>query len=286
MRRIKRKFLPYPTTIDEWTLEQGLRQVEMLRAVGCDVRGTSVLELGTGWKPVIPLIFRLAGCDRLILVDSQRLLDRNLMIGIIQNLAGYKDMIAARLGLPVERIEQRLTLSDARSLDAIFHGLGIEYRAPYDARDTRLPDGEVDVVISRAVLEHIPAPVIADIFRESNRILTNGGHMCHIVDNSDHWAHNDKSITLVNFLRFEEQFWKLCAINPLDYQNRLRHFEYLRIARETGFEIALDRSSADQEQVQNLKQMQICSRYRDTPLEELAIMTSYFVASKPATIRQ
>jgi hypothetical protein len=69
-RRLKRRFRPYPTDIPAWTLEEGLRLLEMLREARCEVRGATVLEIGSGWRPIIPLLFSLAGAARMVLVDS------------------------------------------------------------------------------------------------------------------------------------------------------------------------------------------------------------------------
>jgi hypothetical protein len=44
-----------------------------------------------------------------------------------------------------------------------------------------------------------------------------GGYMCHVIDNTDHYAHDDKSINYVNFLQFEDWQWRLLTINPFAY---------------------------------------------------------------------
>lgn len=281
MRELKRKFFPYSPLIDEWALEQGIRQIEMLSSEGCSPDGKIVLELGTGWKPVIPILFFLSGSKRLILVDRQRLLDRNLMLGVLNNLLLHKAKLSSRLGIQVEDIESRLRIGVNRSFNEILGHFNMEYLAPYNILGTILPEQSVDIIITRAVLEHIPSKTIKEIHRIFKRVLKDDGKICHVIDNSDHWEHGDKSISRLNFLRFSDHVFKLiCMFNPLDYQNRLRHFEYIELLNESGFKVVCDRSQVDEEALYDLRSIKICKRYRRIPFEKLAILTSYIIASK------
>ena len=54
------------------------------------------------------------------------------------------------------------------------------------------------------------------------------------IDYSDHYAHTDDSISLLNYLKFNDKSWKRYN-HDCHYQNRLRHYDYLRIFKETGF---------------------------------------------------
>jgi SAM-dependent methyltransferase len=278
LRRVKRRLVPYPTTLDPWVLEQGLRQIELVRASGLEPRGRTVLELGSGWQPVIPLLFRLAGAARVIMMDSQRLLDHALLAGTARNLAGYSAQIARRLGVSAAEIEAALAVPEQADFDALAHHFGLEYRAPADAAASGLADASVDIVISRAVLEHVPPPTIERLFREFHRILAPDGRACHIIDNSDHWSHGDNGITAVNFLRYPDWVWPLFNVNPLDYQNRLRHHDYLRLLRETGYRVIVDASKPDPVAVSAVRAMRLAKRFRRALPGHLGVLTSYVVA--------
>ena len=80
------------------------------------------------------------------------------------------------------------------------------------AATSDLPDASLDVVTSRAVLEHVPPDVIQDIFNESFRLLNANGLACHIIDNSDHWQHGDLRLSRVNFLRFSDFTFRLTCM--------------------------------------------------------------------------
>lgn len=278
-RKLKRRFLPYPAAIDPWTLEQGLQQVELLRSAGFDFRGKTILELGTGWQPIIPLLFRLAGVGEVLMVDAQRLLDVRLLRETAQNLTEKRRLIADRLGMSEGEVVRCLAIEPAADLEHMLVSFRLRYLAPADAGALGLPSGSIDAVTSRAVLEHIPPTVIARLFAEFARLLRPRGMMCHMIDNSDHWEHGDKSISRVNFLKFEDSVWRITLLNPLDYQNRLRHFEYLALLQQAGFRVVKDASVPDTDAMGALEHMRICSRYSDAPREQLAILTSNLVAT-------
>ncbi len=206
IRLAKRKFIPYDGAVDPWTVEQGLRIVEMLRTSGTRIEGATALELGSGWRPVIPLILRAAGARRVYMVDAEQLLDERLLSDTARHLREKAPMLSQRLQVPVESIRATLSSVEGAGLEKATNALGLVYLAPADARRLALEPGDVDIVSSRAVLEHIPREVLEAIFAEFARILVPGrGVMCHIVDNSDHWAHIDKRLSMVNFLAINGQ---------------------------------------------------------------------------------
>jgi SAM-dependent methyltransferase len=283
LRALKRRVSPYPTDVPGWTLEEGLLQVEMLRAAGLDLRGKTLLEVGTGWRPIIPLLFSLAGCGRVITVDVQRLMDLPTFAGTARNLAAHAPLIAARLGLAEGEVREALSAGGAGDLEGALRRFRLEYRAPFDLTAGGLPDGSVDVATSRAVLEHVPPATLRSVLAAVYRALRPGGLTCHAIDNSDHWSHSDRRLSRVNFLRYGERtFALLCRFNPLDYQNRLRHFEYLALFRELGFEIVAERAEPDRAALEALMTLPLAERFRAVPHDELAKTDSYIVARKPA----
>ena len=275
LRQLKRRIKPYPEQIDEPTLEQGITQIRMLREANCDPAGKDVLELGTGWQPVIPLLFHVAGARSVTMIDSQRLLDARLLRATCANLSDYSKEIAVGLGMDVSTVASKLEPGDATDLRSLLARLNLEYRAPYDICGGGVNPAVIDIVISRAVLEHIPHPVLKQIARAFHRILRPGGMMCHVIDHSDHWEHQDSRLSPLSFLRYSAKtFAWLCAMNPLDYQNRMRHIEYIRLFERAGFEVVADESLADQRALQDLERLKIHPDFQQYPPEELAILTS------------
>lgn len=284
LRSLKRRFRPYPTAIPPWTLEQGIRQIEALRGAGCDLRGKRVLEVGTGWQPILPLLYHLSGASEVLLVDLQRLMDRETFLGTAHHLREHSALIASRLGLSEVEVERALTLEETPdSLEAACRRFRFDYRAPYDLTRQELPPQSVDVVYSRTVLEHIPPDVLRRLLAALLPVLKRGGYACHTIDNSDHWSHCDQSISPVNFLRYSDPaFAWLCRFNPLDYQNRLRHSEYVQIFRELGYSVEWEARDICPRAMEALATLPLSGRFRGMALDDLATIDSYFLARRPA----
>jgi hypothetical protein len=100
------------------------------------------------------------------------------------------------------------------------------------------------------------------------------------VDNSDHWQHGDRSISRVNFLRFSDSVFRWTYLNGLNYQNRLRHSEYVQMLRRAGFEILRDDKDVDSGSLEALKTLPLDDRFRRFTAEDLATLSSYLVARK------
>lgn len=283
LRTIKRKLIPYPAKLDLETFDNAFEMIAMLEQAGMHPRGNVLLEVGSGWRPIIPLIMRLAGADRVYLVDAQRLLDIHLLRGIARELCERADTIAARLGTDAAHVRAALDCPADASLAELLEHFRLVYLAPADATALALDDGSIDIAISRAVLEHIPPPTLGHIFTELHRVLKADGGMCHIVDNSDHWWHRDARLSRVNFLRYSESRWRWFAINPLDYQNRLRHSDYLRLARQAGFQIAEDRSVPDARALAELQHLRVDRTFAAYRPDDLAVLISRFVARAAAS---
>jgi SAM-dependent methyltransferase len=162
---------------------------------------------------------------------------------------------------------------------------GFVYLAPCDCRGLPLESSTLDAITSRSVFEHIPPPVIKDILKESYRLLTPGGLVCHFVDNSDHWEHGDKRISRVNFLRFSDRTFRFTYLNSLNYQNRLRHSEYVEMLQECGFEILREERIVDAGGMEALKTLPLAPRFRSFGAEDLATKDSYLLARKPGRNR-
>lgn len=157
-------------------------------------------------------------------VEGQIVVDLNPMIdlNLVENM---RYQISKIINLQcVERIQTLESLAK----------YGIEYRAPYDAAKTDFDDKSINACISTNTLEHIPIDSIVSIFSELYRTLKPDGVVSARIDYSDHYAHTDKGISMLNYLKFDENSWKKYNHN-CHFQNRLRHYDYLTIFKQTGF---------------------------------------------------
>ena len=173
--------------IDDWRL-----MANQLREVGVPMAGARLFEIGSGWYPTFPLCCFLAGARRVVTVDLNRHLRRDLLRACARGLERHVALIAEVAGVPEAEVHQRqqqLAAALERSADLAAATAGVvDYRAPADAARTDLPPDHIDCVFSNSVLEHVAPEAIGGIFGEAKRILRPGGIMFHSVNCGDHYA--------------------------------------------------------------------------------------------------
>lgn len=246
-----------------------------------DLRGKSVMEIGSGWYPGFPLMFCLIGVGRLITVDLSRHLSPELTLRLVARLKIHLPDIAAAAKQDLAEVEQRYArLAAARDFDELAAIANLEYLAPQDAsRMTMLANDSLDMVYSNDVLEHVSPEVMPAIMRESYRLVRNGGIIVHGVACNDHYAHFDKSISFINYLQFSQADWKLWS-NDINYQNRLRASDFVRIATDAGFKLIFDNRAVRPGCREALATIKVDSAFSRYTAEDLVTTTIDFIAEK------
>lgn len=153
--------------------------------------------------------------------------------------------------------------------------LPISYLAPFDP--TAIPDGSIDYVISRTVLEHISPSDIAKLFEALRPKMSSNGLMVHIIDHSDHLEHADKSISKINFLTWSKRKHKIVNFLTKEGENRLRHHEYLSIFAKAGYEILSSTSEVHQPTKIAVASLPLRDEYSSMTPDQLATLTSLYV---------
>lgn len=251
--------------------------------------GKTFLEVGTGWRVNMPLVFWLCGAKRVVTLDLNHFLKIPLICQDIQFLqeqgAPLREEFAQRL--PQFFDESRwnrlanVEIKTALDLQRLFD---IEYHAPADAADTALDSASIDYHVSCNVLEHIPAGVLTGILNEANRIVRPDGLVLHRVDHTDHFSHSDPSISPINFLQYGDRNWDRLAQNRYAYVNRLREDDYVKLFDSAGHHLHEVNSEVDPEILGILeKPFQVGEPFRSKSADTLARLTSVFVSS-PASM--
>jgi SAM-dependent methyltransferase len=220
----------------------------------------------------------LAGARTVHTVDINRHLNAEMTFRMVRGLERHLDRIAERSS---DRVYERFTrLATARGIDDLLGRADIVYSAPLDAtRLSGIPDHSLDIVFSNSVMEHIPAPVIGSLMRESHRVLKDDGLAVHAVGCNDHYAFFDRRISFVNFLRYSEREWAVWN-NTLASQNRLRAPDFIQLARGAGFAIVHERRAVRPGTREALQQMTIAPEFHRYDSEDLVATSVDFVARK------
>ena len=251
---------------------------DYLQELGLDSAGMDFLEIGTGWYPTLPVCFYLAGARSCRSFDLHRHLNWGMTSRMLRRLRTHLPAIATASGKSLASVTAAYEqLLNCQSLEALLHQTNIRYFAPADATHTKLADASVDVAFSNSVLEHVPPEVILGLMRETRRVLRPGGVGMHGANCGDHYAYFDKSINMLNYLKYSHEEWKFWD-NDLLYQNRLRPRDFVRLAEEAGLKTIFARSKPVPELLESLPALKLSSEFIEYPPEELCAVSVGFVS--------
>ena len=244
--------------------------------------GNIILELGTGWYPIIPLWFFLSGSGRVFSVDIKQWMTRETQHMTLLKMQEWRERGLLDNFVPDIDPECWDTMLDivrdpeTYDRDRVNSAIGLTPLLQ-DAGNLDMKDGSVDFICSNNTFEHIPESKLREILREFNRVLKPGGSMSHFIDLSDHFAHFDQRITIYNFLKFSDRQWKFLD-NRIQPQNRLRFTDYKKIYRETG--ISVTEEIVREGDPEQLKKVRIHSRFSGYTIHELAISHGTIISQK------
>jgi len=222
-------------------LPQHAAMVRRLAELGLEPGGLRCLEVGTGHLPIAPVAFHLVGAREVVTVDLHRRLHPGLTTDMLRRLTAAEDRLLELYDGLVDPAQLRARLAVVADLADrpfdLFNRIGVRYIAPSDAARMPDPDGSYDLAFSMTVLEHVTPGALRAILTESHRLLRPGGFAAHLIDPSDHFAHQDAAISRINFLRYSHPEWIRLAGNEFGYCNRLRAPDLERMVTDAGLVI-------------------------------------------------
>jgi SAM-dependent methyltransferase len=262
-------------------LSECARLVRLLADSGVEAQGARVMEVGTGRRLEMPIGFYLAGARSVITFDLHRYLKPELVMQSVAAIRANRETVTEYFGECEGLLDRLDLLCSTTNFSELIELTRIEYRAPADAAATGLPDGSIDIQMSYTVFEHIPGEILKAILMEANRILAPDGVALHHIDPSDHFSHEDPSISSINFLQFPRQQWDYYADNQFAYHNRLRADEFSDIYEECGHRIAQWIPKVDQRSIELLRNgFALDAQFRGKPADILCT-TVLQVLSRP-----
>ena len=207
---------------------------------------STLVEVGTGFAPLLPVGLFLAGSGPVVTLDIVELARPAHMAGLLHHLLAGADDGSLERECPwvlpdrLARLRPLAAGAGARGVRDVLGDMGITYRVG-DAAASGMAAGSADLFVTNNVFEHVPEAVIAGILRESHRTGAPGAIVTHHIDLRDHYARFDRRVGVYNSLRFTARQWRLLD-NRMEPQNRLRHSDYLRLVEDAGFDVVADES--------------------------------------------
>jgi len=241
----------------------------------------NVLELGTGWLPIVPIALYLCGIEQIYTIDKTGLTYPHLVKETLDHFITYAKDGRLSNHLPVkknhlENLEHASDALDRVSIAEALQHLNITLLIT-DARSLGLEDNSIEFFVSNNTFEHIPLDVLSGIMQEFNRISTYDGINSHFIDLEDHYSQFDSSISSYNFLRYSDGIWRFFN-NDLQYQNRLRVSDYREIHERAGFQI-IEETNKSASQT-DIEQIQLAKRFESYAHEDVIVIKS-FIVSQP-----
>lgn len=212
---------------------------------GYNFENKSVLELGTGWHPLLPICFYLSGARNVITLDIRSLIELTDGKILLEKFIEYNESKGLKEFIPnlvPDRFEKlKLVENEWRygekyrkiRFEEILQRFNIEQ---YVCKIQDFNKSGFDIVYSVNVLEHVSTDEVDSIIAAFYQLSARRAVGYHAIGVYDHFVHIDKGISKFNYLKFSKVAWKLID-NNIQPQNRLRisYFESKFI--EAGFEM-------------------------------------------------
>lgn len=256
-------------------IDGAYQQTGALRDAGFSLKGKRALEIGSGWHPILPLMYRLAGCSHVTMTDVHRLIQPANVRAAVAFLRARKLSIMRDLPVSEEDFEKVLGVELKGNLEEMLASLGLKYHM---ARQGWRGVQPVDIIFSHTTLEHISPDLLKKIFMDARHLLRPDGVMCHGVDHTDHRANKDLELSRIDFLRFPDKVWNMLCVDPQDYTNRLRHSDYVQLFAETRYEIVHMETGENERMAIDAGTLPLWGRFASMDLSDLANAWTCFIA--------
>lgn len=267
-------------------LETGVETGKRIRKLGQTASDKVFFEIGTGRVPLLSLAYWLMGAERTISLDVYPYLREELIRESLGYICKNQEEIVSLFGTLLHKERFNDLLEFARSsrykLSEFLHLCRMDYIAPGNAADTRLPDQSVDFHTSRLVFEHIPPVALTPILMEGNRIIKDNGLFIHWIDYCDHFSRSDTRLSCLNFLQYRDDEWEKYVGNSFMYVNRLRHDDFINLFCSVGHRICDVEANVDQGLLPLLKggHLHLNERFRSKASEVLATTSAWVITQK------
>ena len=254
----------------------------MLQLSGKTVAGKRLVEIGSGWHPVLPATLYAMGAREIVLTDTATHIRREYVISTLNYLLDHAVEIAGITQVPKDILTKRWLdlFPEEQDWRKTWSTAGITYLAPLDFTNSGLPAGTFDMIFSNSCLGYTPSTVLNGIFAEGVRLLQNGGWVAHNITVCDDYADVDNTISPINFLRYGPVEWESLGNSSIHYQNRLRPYQYGDLAQKHGLRVTLSERMQLKRHDNFPDRSELHPSFRDLPEEELYCSHLLLLAEK------
>lgn len=232
---------------------------------GKTLSGLRIVELGSGWFPVIPLLLL-----REFGAQTVHTFDINQHYSSARIASAAREIMEIVAHLRGDPVLQRTALT-GHLPDSIHY-----YPRTRIQDFSEICGGLVDLALSCAVLEYATPEDIRDIHTSSRKWLTQDALWIHLVGTSDERARQDKKLHRIDFLRYSEQAWARISGNRYAYKNRLRLPQYRTLFQLAGWHVERERASISESAIATLNRVPLHPDFRRFSAEELVAGLIWF----------
>lgn len=222
----------------------------ILEQVNYNVESKNILEIGSGWVPVLPYLLILEGK-----ANSVATYDVNEYYNS-KEINELNSHFSEKFELKLEKHKKYTLLK------------GVSYFPKTNIMSAKLRD--IDLVLSRFVLEHVTPEDLRSMHNYLFDNLKSGSMVLHLISPSDHRAYTDNSLSLQDFLKYNQEEWNQIQ-TKFDYHNRLRLPQYLKILGERFEVLYFEHDSIDftSESYKKFKKINVHEDYSQFSDQEL-----------------
>jgi hypothetical protein len=252
------------------------------RAANRDLNLQRIVEIGTGWHPVMPVCYFLCGAAKVWTYDIEPLLRPQRVRRVIELFVETERARRLQQFLPAVRADRLQVLKNLLASNAcdtvasMLEAMNV-HATTQDARSTGLTAKSVTLFTSSGVLEYIPRASLSGIFLEFERIASSDAVMIHRINLTDQFSYFDPAITPFNYLKYSTAMWKLFD-SPLVSQNRMRITDYRALVQDSGFEILTEDNSSGSQDA--LDRVALSQEFRGYSRDDLLVLHSWLIARR------
>ena len=259
------------------SLEHARRHLDALFAQRAPDAPFTVLELGTGWYPVLPVAMVLCGAADVWTYDIAPLLRADRVRETLDFFREFARDGRLQTHLPQFQPERLATLDEAlreSTPEAMLARLHVQVRVG-DACASGLSENTVDFFFSHSVFQYIPRPVLDGLLAEFRRVGRSGAVHSHHIHPGDQFALTDRNLHPLNFLRYTERQWQRLD-SPFIRQTRLRISDYRAAFQRAGLRIVSEENRGAV--LDELRRLRLAPEFQNYAEDDLRVVSTWIAA--------